>query len=64
MTPLGLKARIGSMSFRLEELGLPWLLEIDRRLEALRARLPSFPKRWLMLLAVAGLAAYAVLLRT
>jgi len=64
LTPLGVKARIGSMSFRLEELGLPWLLEIDRRLEALRARLPSFPRRWLMLLAVAGLALYAFFLRS
>ena len=53
------------MSYEAERLALrSWLGRAARRWESFTATLPSFPKRWLMLLAVSGLAAYAVLLRS
>jgi len=65
LTPIKQEARISPMSYEAERLALRlWLQRAASRWEAFRARLPTIPTRWLVLLCVGGLAAYAVLLRT
>jgi len=52
------------MSFEAERLALKmWLDRAGSRWEAFQARLPTLPTRWLVLLALGGLAAYAFFLR-
>jgi len=64
LTLLGLKVRISTMSYEAERLTLRlWLDRAASYWEAFQARLPSLSRRWLILLAVGGLAAYAFFLR-